>query len=79
MSPQWIVVIGLIVVVYFMFIKKRPQVKQNHNHSSDKSTKEEVQSNDMIECAECGIYCEIDETILSNNKYYCSQECLKKS
>ncbi|EDZ61717.1 conserved hypothetical protein [Sulfurimonas gotlandica GD1] len=33
----------------------------------------------MIECAECGIYCEVDDTILSNNKYYCSQECLKKS
>ena len=79
MSPQWIVVIGLIVVVYLMFIKKRPQVKQNNNDSSDKSTKEEVQSNDMIECAECGIYCEIDDAILSNNKYYCSQECLKKS
>lgn len=79
MSPQWIVVIGLIVVVYLMFIKKRPQVKQNNNDSSDKYTKEEVQSNDMIECAECGIYCEIDDAILSNNKYYCSQECLKKS
>jgi uncharacterized protein len=76
MSPQWIVVIGLIAVVYFLFIKKRPALKQN---KTDSTSKEEVQSNDMIACAECGIYCEVDDTILSNNKYYCSQECLKKS
>ncbi|WP_373036426.1 PP0621 family protein [Sulfurimonas sp.] len=79
MSPQWIVVIGLIAVIYFMFIKKRPQVKQDKKDSTDKTTKKEAQSNDMVACAECGIYCEIDDTILSNNKYYCSQECLKKS
>jgi len=79
MSPQWIVVIVLIVAVYFIFIKKRPSLKENKKETSQKKDKEEIQSNDMIECAECGIYCEIDDTILSNNKYYCSQECLKKS
>jgi uncharacterized protein len=77
MSPQWIVVIVLIAVVYFIFIKKRPAVKQNKKDSTN--NKEKEQSNDMTECAECGIYCEIDDAILSNNKYYCSQECLKKS
>ncbi|MDA3908034.1 MAG: PP0621 family protein [Sulfurimonas sp.] len=79
MSPQWIVVIGLIVVVYFIFIKKRPAVRQNKKDSTQKKSEEEVQSNDMVECEKCGIYCEVDDTILSNNKYYCSQECLKKS
>ena len=77
MSPQWIVVILLIAAVYFIFIKKKPAVKQNKKETTEKKTK--AQSNDMIECAECGIYCEVDDTILSNNKYYCSQECLKKS
>ena len=79
MSPQWIVVIVLIVAVYFFFIKKRPAVAQKKKDSTDKKSKDKVQSNDMIECTECGTYCEIDDTILSANKYYCSQECLKKS
>lgn len=79
MSPQWIVVIVLIVAVYFIFIKKRPPLGDNKKETTKKKNKEEVQSNDMVECAECGIYCEVDDTILSNNKYYCSQECLKKS
>ncbi|MCW8955100.1 MAG: PP0621 family protein [Sulfurimonas sp.] len=73
MSPQWIVVIGLIVVVYFLFIKKKPAVTK-----SDKQNKDEVQSNDMVECSTCGVYCELDDAILSNNKYYCSDECLEK-
>ncbi|WP_294965317.1 PP0621 family protein [Sulfurimonas sp.] len=77
MSPQWIVVIVLIAAVYFIFIKKKPAIKQNKKDSTDKKT--QPQSNDMIECAECGIYCEVDDTILSNNKHYCSQECLKKA
>lgn len=67
---QWILVIVLIAVVYFIFIKKKPQV----NH-----TKKDTQANDMVSCEQCGIYCEVDDTILSNNKYYCSQKCLKKS
>ncbi|MFT7003048.1 MAG: hypothetical protein ACJAWW_000382 [Sulfurimonas sp.] len=79
MSPQWIVVIGLIVAVYFIFIKKRPTVAQKKEDSSQKKNKDKNHSNDMVECAECGVYCEIDDCILSNNKYYCSQECLKKS
>ncbi|NOR58908.1 MAG: hypothetical protein GQ474_10340 [Sulfurimonas sp.] len=74
-----LLVVVVIAVVYFMFIKKKPAVRQKKKDSTEKKTKDEVQSNDMIECAECGIYCEIDDTILSNNKYYCSQECLKKS
>ncbi|MCK9491307.1 MAG: hypothetical protein M0Q24_04395 [Sulfurimonas sp.] len=67
---QWILVIVLIAVVYFVFIKKKPQVKHN---------KKDSLANDMVSCEQCGIYCEVDDTIISNNKYYCSQECLKRS
>ncbi|MDY0233413.1 MAG: PP0621 family protein [Sulfurimonas sp.] len=67
---QWILVIVLIAVVYFIFIKKKPQIKGG---------KRDTIANDMVSCEQCGIYCEIDDAILSNNKYYCSQECLKRS
>ncbi|WP_304544666.1 PP0621 family protein [Sulfurimonas microaerophilic] len=67
-----LLVIGVIAVVYFMFIKKKPISSK----SEKKDTK--LQPNDMIECASCGVYVEVDEAILSSGKYYCSQECVDK-
>ena len=74
MILKFLLVVGVIAVVYFMFIKKKPALNK-----TKKEEKEEIQSNEMVECAECGIYCELDDTILSNNKYYCSKECLEKA
>ncbi len=76
MILKFLLVIVVIAVVYFMFIKKKPAVSKREE---EKKEKDEIQSNDMIECAECGIYCEIDDTILSNNRYYCSKECVEKA
>ncbi|MCD6173205.1 MAG: hypothetical protein J7J96_05345 [Sulfurimonas sp.] len=71
-----LLVIGVIGVVYFMFIKKKP-LKNSSNTKHKKS--EEPQVNDMVECCTCGTYTELDEAILSNNKYYCCQECVDKA
>jgi len=79
MILKFLLVVTVIAVVYFIFIKKKPAVTKAKKDSKKEKKKEEAESNDMVECVECGIYCEIDDTILSNNKYYCSQECLKKS
>ncbi|MDD3060509.1 MAG: PP0621 family protein [Sulfurimonas sp.] len=65
-----ILVIGIIAAIYFVFFKKKPRVS--------KDTKEELKGSDMIECASCGIYSQLDDSILSNGKYYCSKECLEK-
>ncbi len=68
---KFLLIVGVIALIYFMFIKKRPKV-----HSDTK--KDELKSSDMVECATCGIYCALDDTIVSNGKYYCSKECLEK-
>ncbi|MBW6487730.1 PP0621 family protein [Sulfurimonas sp.] len=75
MSPQWIVVIVLIAVVYFIFIKKKPQVQ---NKNQDAKKRDEIQSDEMVECSACKIYCSLEDALLSNGKYYCSKECLEK-
>ncbi len=73
---KWLMVIGVIAVVYFFFIKKKPirNFKTNLNESKSKP-----KANDMVECSSCGIYCEVSDCILSNGKYYCSKECAKES
>jgi len=75
MIQELLLIALVIAVVYFMFIKKKPNIKNN----TSSSKKDELQSNDMVECSGCGIYCEVGDTIISNNKYYCSKECLKRS
>ena len=73
---QYLVVVALIVTVYFLYIRKKP-IKRTTTKNREKTTK--PQSNDMVECSACGIYCEVDDSILSNGKYYCSDECLGKA
>ncbi|QFR49921.1 hypothetical protein FJR48_09350 [Sulfurimonas lithotrophica] len=74
MIMKLLLVIGVIAAVYFFFIKKKPsEVKDKNNTKKDNTP-----SNEMVECASCGIYCDINDTILSNNKYYCSKECVNK-
>lgn len=72
---KWLIVVGVVGAIYFMFIKKKPAV------TNEKTTtkKDDIQSNDMVECSTCSVFVEVDDTIISNNKYYCSDECLGKA
>jgi len=71
-----LMVIGVVGFVYFYFIKKTPQKVQPGSSQKEADTNE---VNEMVECAVCKTYCEVDDMILSGSKYYCSQECLEKA
>jgi len=68
-----LLIIAVIGIVYFMFIKQKPTIptKDNGHKKAD--------ADDMVECAECGVYTQLSESIVSNGKYYCSHECLHKA
>ena len=72
MILKYLLVIGVIALIYFLFIKKKPLTKQK----KDKKDNSKITS-EMIECSKCHIFCEIDDAILSGTNYYCSKECLK--
>ena len=72
---ELLVIVIVIAVVYFMFKKKPLKNRTKSNYKKD----EEVESNDMVECSACGTYSELSDTIISNNKYFCCQECVEKS
>jgi len=65
-----LLVVGIIALVYFIYKKNK--------QSAINSKKDKESANEMVECAKCGIYCELNDTILNNNKHYCSKECLDK-
>jgi len=77
MILKLLLILGVIFVVYIMFFKKKPLL--NSNKTTQREKKETPLVNDLIECASCGVYCEIEEAILSNSKYYCSTECVNKA
>jgi len=76
---KWLVVVGVVGLIYFMFIKKKPSLSTSKKSNETDMKDEKIDSNDMVECTICNIYCELDEALLSNNKYYCSKECLEKA
>lgn len=69
-----LLVVGVIALVYFIFIKKKPSIRTSEKENS----KSEKISSDMIECSVCGVYFDLDDAFLSNAKYYCSKECAEK-
>ncbi len=71
MLNEILVILIVISVVYFMFIKK-PSLR-------DKKTtkKDELNSEDLVACHTCGTYISVSESIIKGADYYCSQECLE--
>ena len=74
---KWLIVVGVIGAIYFLFIKKKAPIANTNKQDNTKEDKKE--SNDMVECSRCGIFVDMNETIISSNKYYCSDECLEKA
>ncbi len=76
---KWLLVIGVVAAVYYMFIKKKDSLSgaSANTCKKDPQSKTDEAVEEMVECSKCGVYVEIDEAILSNGKYYCSKECLK--
>ena len=66
-----LLLVGIIALVYFIYKKSNKPAKDIKKDDSQKT-------NDMVECATCGIYCELDDALLSQGSYYCSKECLEK-
>jgi len=67
-----LLVISVIAIVYFMFIKKKPaNIVKNRTNK-----KETPKADDMVECSSCGVYAQVSESLLSGSNYYCSKECL---
>ena len=71
MINEIIVILVVIGVVYFMFIKKPALVNKKN------TPKTEQKSEDMIACHKCGTYSSVGDCIIKGGYYYCSNECLE--
>ena len=67
-----IILLVVIAVIYFRFFapKKEPTIKKNQ--------KEEKQNNeldDLVPCEKCNTYVSLDDSIIKNGHYFCSNSC----
>lgn len=60
---------AVLFLVYLVFFKKGRE-------TNIKEKKNEEITDTLIECPKCGTFTSKDDAILSNGKYFCSQECL---
>ena len=74
---KWLLVIGVIAAIYYLFIKKSAPSVAQEKPKKGAGDKKSEEVDEMVECSRCGVYVEIEEAIISNGKYYCSKECLK--
>ncbi|BAK73439.1 PP0621 family protein [Arcobacter sp. L] len=63
-----ILVIAVAFLVYVFLFKKSREKEINK--------KDEMITDDMVECPTCKTYVSKKEAIVSNGKFYCSNECL---
>lgn len=67
-----LLLIAVAAAVYYVFFKSKPAVKTKSSETGAK----EPQGEETVACATCGTFVPLDDAIVSNGKYYCSQECL---
>ncbi|MAC82589.1 PP0621 family protein [Arcobacter roscoffensis] len=60
----------VLFLVYLIFFKK------GREKDIVQAKKDEKISDEMVECPTCKTYVSQNEAILSNGKFYCSEECL---
>jgi uncharacterized protein len=72
MFLKYLVIAVVIYLVYVIYFKPKPAVKNK------KREEKKLQDNDMVECAECHTFVSIDEVIYSGGKYFCSKTCMEK-
>ena len=74
MIMKLLLLVTVIAAVYFIFFKPKKPVEKASAKPGKSETKKE--GDDMVACVKCGTYTSVDEALISNGKYYCSQECL---
>lgn len=68
---RFLIPIIIIGVVVWFFMRKTPQKQQ-------KTKKEELSGETMVECLECGTYISLKEAYSHKGKHFCSKKCLEK-
>lgn len=68
MVLKLLLLIGVVLVVYTFFFKKKSLPSESDNLSQEDA---------MIPCARCNTFVSPKEALIKEGKHYCSHECMK--
>ena len=69
---KWLLVVVVVAAVWFFFIKKKPLPSEKPSKKKEKPS-----DDDMVECKTCSVYVTLNEALLQDGEYFCSDECRK--
>ena len=76
MILKWLIFGAIVYAVYVLFFKSK-SVSSNRDRTSSKS--DDSDSEEMVECCECGTFVAAKEAFIKNGRFYCSKECMNKA
>ncbi len=74
MILKWLIFGVIVYAVYILFFKE----KNIASKDSKSFKKDDNDSEEMVECCECGTFISSKEAFIKNGKFYCSKECMTK-
>jgi len=74
MILKWLIFGVIVYAVYVLFFKE----KNIASKDSKSFKKDDNDSEEMVECCECGTFISSKEAFIKNGKFYCSKECMTK-
>ena len=74
MLMKWLLIIGVVAAVYFLFFKKPALAGKSEGKEDDKKP----DSDTMVPCEVCGVFVSVREAYLKDGKYFCSKTCMEQ-
>lgn len=77
---KFLIWLGIAVAIYYLFFARKNRKINTDSMQNNSSNKEHKEiTTELVECSHCGTFIDINEAILSNGKYFCSNKCLKSN
>lgn len=73
---KYLITALVLYVLYIMFFRSKKDKIKGNPKSKDTQNSQNIES--LVECDGCSTFISSDEAIISNGKYYCSNECIDK-
>ncbi len=70
-----ILVVVVVLSLLFLWIKSSRKISKTENKQKNKKDDQQALKSDMIKCAKCQTYIQINDSVMSNGKYICPNNC----
>jgi uncharacterized protein len=70
-----IIVVIIVLSLLFLWIKSSRKIPKTNDKQNKKTNESQALKSDMIKCNKCETYIQINDAIMSDGNYICSNNC----